>query len=119
MSAVFNISLPGKNYPACCGVGRGISGSVSLFVRLAVFVRWVEFVRLVHSWRPREWWLGCWAGMPLHVPRNVILPALVVAVWALDALRGRVTVPGVVGVLGPEMAGEGALVEVTFAAVWK
>lgn len=54
--------------------------------------------------------------MPLHMPGDVILPALVVAQLALDQLGACVVLLRVLGVLGPQVAGEGALVEVALAA---
>lgn len=51
------------------------------------------------------------------MPRDVVLSPLVFAGRTLDALRARVGLLRDVGVLCPEVAVEGSLVEVAFAAL--
>ena len=54
--------------------------------------------------------------MTLHVPRDVVGAPLVLAQGAADAFGARAVALRVVRVLRPEVAGEGALVEVALGA---
>ncbi len=55
--------------------------------------------------------------MPLHMPPHIIPPPLVPAHAAADLFGARAVCGRVLGVLGPQVAVERALVEVALAAV--
>lgn len=61
-------------------------------------------------------WKRASLGMPLHMPRDIVPTPLILAVRALGPLGAGVALLRVGGVLGPQVAVEGALIEVAFFA---